>query len=250
MQSRSRKAQIALFLIVAGVVFLAAALVMVRPKPIPVAQLPLYSPSVISETATYCLKEVSEAVIRIVALQGGYWKPPQPSADAVYFTTPYFLKNQKVAVPPVSILERSAAEGVDELLPSCIIKTNHSIQYFGLPHSLVTITEKAVAVQTTFPLVLRSQGRTMSQEQFAVTTLLPLLEALTTSNEILKLQTKEGSLIPVSEIMLLLDKKDGLFFPMYIDSNHYVYAFYIKKGTVVLPFAFGVEIPEVKTGEA
>lgn len=246
--SLTRRAQVNLFLILAvvfiGVIVLTA--LWTKKSEIPP---PTQTPSSLKlqteafEGANYCLKEVSEAVIRIVALQGGYWKVGRPFAEGIHFVTPFYLQEGRVTIPSISVVEESIAKGVDELLPSCIQEQSHGVLGgSGLPASKAAITKKGVSIQTTYPLSTHDAKGAVVKDLFAVSHELPLFEALVTAQEMTALQQRAGSMVSVSDIAFLIAGKGGVFFPLHIDKTHYVYGFSLKRDSIEFPFAFAVSL--------
>lgn len=164
-----RRGQIAAFLVVVLVITLLGIMIFSLNKPVEIKPEPILAQQT-KGIVEACLIEIAQDGAHITGQQGGFVTPRADKFNIDGIALGVFAHRGKITAPSRSELEVGLASYIDARLPACLKKYEAEIALsfsYKTSKSQVTITNSQIAINTDFPVEVRSGGTTESVRVFS-----------------------------------------------------------------------------------
>ena len=185
-----------------------------------------------------CLETNLKAGVNYVGLQGGYYNEPVISKYYSYYNIPYYWYNNQSHVPEISVIEQEISEYVKNYLPSCINDfkifgdSKYEIEQ-GEISAKTTINELGVQISIDYPIVIKSEGKSVSIDRFSSSVSGDLKKAYDASRLIIEEQKKTPNEMPLGFVAELADEK-GFTFETITDGSDVIYSLIFGENNVFI----------------
>ncbi len=229
-----KRAQLSIFVIIGFVIMVTSLLLLYTPE----NQNPLQGLS--GESAAFrgfvesCMSQVGERAIYDTSLQGGYYRPPELSAQYFYIDVPYYWRNGTNYMPAKDQLESELALYLFENLNTGCLDDFTSFKEIGYNVSgaaLNTVNEVSAIIRNgdvlfsiRHPIGFTKEDTTLAISSFQAAVPIDLKKAYDITGLILQEQREYPHEIPLSFISLLAKEKNFTFGVMNYGDDEILYS--------------------------
>lgn len=162
----------------------------------------------IENTISSCLELEIEEQLYFNLLSGGFYELPLVFAFDSYLTVPFYVYDNQVITPPLSVFEEQLELAINDNIEFCIDGLDEFRVHFqeisiGDFSSRVTIMDKRIIAQLMVPITLESSQDSFSMELFEVEVFSNVKEQYELVREFIQLHNGDFSRIPLSELNIL-----------------------------------------------
>jgi len=246
MEKRGKKGQVAVFVIVGILIFVAIAILFfIKTGDKKTQDLEIDS---IKSYIDSCVESVSREGVYLIAMQGGYFEVPNPKEEYSYIEIPIYWDTKKDYFPDKEVVEEEIMKYIQLALPICLDEfkdfedSGFSFEIGNLDGS-ATFKKDVMKIKLNYPISVKKGDATVILEDFSTDVYSDLNKGYEISRLIIEEHKKKGNNFLLGYITNLAYENGIKFETMNFNDNevlitlildeeeiHFIYSFIIKYG--------------------